>query len=170
VTWDEPNDNYYTITGCDVNIQSVTGVRNMNTYSAGNGSEYTVTGLSSGTYEFRVRCSNSVGTSDWSPFAEATVYTLPPDTMLAPTLVSTTTTSITMQWIAPDDNGSPITSYQLKFRNTTQDGFDFGTPTPELSATVPGLSENTKYNFRIRAVNAVGASKYSGIFSTKTSK
>lgn len=63
-------------------------------------------------YSFRVQATNSAGTSDYSPIAQAKT---PPS---APAVVgslrySATPTTIALSWVAPSCNGSDITHYNI---------------------------------------------------------
>lgn len=75
---------------------------------------YTVDGLTLGlTYEFIVEARNSAGYSSASAtFSE--LHALAPDIPVAPTTTNSGT-EILVDWSAPSDNGSPITSYSILF-------------------------------------------------------
>lgn len=68
--------------------------------------------------------------------------------------------SAQVSWSAPNDGGSPITSYTVTpyqggvAQNPTT---VTGTP-PAASATVSGLTNDTSYTFTVTAANAIGAS------------
>lgn len=72
--------------------------------------------------------------------------------------------SIALTWTAPLETGnSPITDYVIE-RSLATGTPSWGNPlffTTESSYLVTGLTENTQYIFRIRAVNAVGTSEWS---------
>lgn len=76
----------------------------------------------------------------------------------APTAVtaSPSSGSATVSWTAPNDGGSPITSYKV----TSYVGGVAQTPTTitesTASATVTGLTNGTPYTFTVAATNAVG--------------
>jgi hypothetical protein len=77
--------------------------------------EYTATGLSAGTiYEFKVESRNSYSFSSLSD-----VITLLCAYVPEPPLTMTTTNSnelVTIDWIAPVTNGSPVTAYKVYVR------------------------------------------------------
>ena len=79
-----------------------------------------------------------------------------------------TTTSIEISWVAPDDNGSPITGYTVRYQDRDGGGDGVAGPWSEVSApasstsrVVSGLSTATRYNFEIKAANAEGDSDWS---------
>ena len=76
--------------------------------------QYTATGLIRGlTYKFVVKAINFNGASSPSSELEVT-YCNAPTGLAAPTLLSSTNTTLTLQWTAPeDDGGCPVTQYLL---------------------------------------------------------
>jgi len=122
----------------------------------------TVTGLTGGqAYVFRARTNNFFGSSAWSS-ASASVTAL---AATAPSVVTGLTStpgssagSIDLTWNAPASNGSPITDYLVEY--SSDGGVTWQTFThPASSATsitVTGLAAGTQYQFRVKAVNAVG--------------
>jgi len=67
---------------------------------------------------------------------------------------------VTLRWTAPDNGGSPITSYQFRQRTGSKWGawIDVGLNT---SRTVTGLKNGTSYRFEVIAINAIGESEFS---------
>ena len=127
-----------------------------------------ITGLTNGTeYEVQVRARNSVGPGPWSPTARGTPMSSAsvPSRPAAPTLTPGDG-ELGVSWTAPADNGAPIEYYELQGRvegsgaweYLTQDGDRQFTVT---SLTVVGLTNGTTYEFRVRAINAVGPSDWS---------
>ena len=68
---------------------------------------------------------------------------------------SQTSNSVTLSWTAQ----SGLTGYTLQYRKSTDEGWTTHTApgTGDSSATVPGLSANTLYYFRLTATNAGGS-------------
>ena len=64
---------------------------------------------------------------------------------------------IDLDWLAPDDNGAPITQYRYQWKSGGQNysGGRSGTSTV-TNATVSSLTDGTEYDFRVRATNSVG--------------
>ena len=90
------------------------------------------------------------------------VNTEAPDTPFAPTVATLSSTSLQLNWEAPDNTGPPITDYDYRYRVPS------GTWTEETSttitgttATITGLSASTSYDVEVRAKNAEGTSEWS---------
>lgn len=139
--------------------------------SAGNATveypEYTVTGLTNGTsYDFEVRAINAIGAGPSTGISGKTPNAEEPDT---PTGLSasagSTSGSIDLSWSAPEDGGSTITGYQVKFckyNNGWRNWTDWSsTGSTSTSYTVSGLDSGGFYRFRVAAVNNVGSSRQS---------
>jgi len=123
-----------------------------------------VTGLANGTpYVFEVLSTNDVGSSSYSTASDAVTPAAVPD---VPTDLSATrgNASASVSWTAPAANGSPITSYAVRYSSnggttwTTASGSFGGSP-----ATVTGLTNGTPYVFEVAATNAAGTGGYSAI-------
>ena len=78
----------------------------------------------------------------------------------APKAVSNLTATATpntvmLSWVTPGDGGATITKYQMKQGTGTYTDIA-GSDDETTTHTVTGLTEQTAYTFRIRAVNSVG--------------
>jgi len=62
--------------------------------------------------------------------------------------------SVTISWNPGDDNGAPITSYRVVDAN----GSTAQCVTSELYCTISGLTNGTKYSFKVSATNSAGTS------------
>ena len=177
--WDAPEfDGGTPITDYEYRYRQSGGTWNAWT-SAGNANvdlpEYLVTGLTNGTtYDFQVRARNAVGTGPSTETLSETPNAQEPD---APTGVSaaagSTTGTIVLTWTAPNDNGSPITDYKVRYckydngwksRNWTDLASTGSTST---SHTVTGLESGALYRFRVVATNSVGDSGTSRVAQTR---
>jgi hypothetical protein len=120
----------------------------------------TVTGLTNGTsYTFTVSATNANGAGPASSPSNA-VTPSAPTAPGAPTGASATAgnASATVNWTAPSNGGSAITSYTVTpfIGATAQTPVTVtGTP-PATSTTVTGLTNGTSYTFTVSATNAVG--------------
>ncbi|XP_066264227.1 titin-like [Branchiostoma lanceolatum] len=122
-----------------------------------------VTGLVEGTqYEFRVAAENRAGVGPPSfpsvPRAPATPIRLPgPPT---PKVVDVTRRSVSLRWTPPeDDGGSRIIGYVVERRRFDSDIWKPCHDTERIvgqELTMGDLPENTKYVFRVSAVNLAG--------------
>ena len=97
------------------------------------------------------------------PSAQAT-GTVPgaPDNVAVAT-AGATATSLDVSWSAPmSDGGSAITDYKVEYRNFTEFGWsEFSHPaSPDTSITVTGLNPDSRYQFRISAINGVGTGPF----------
>lgn len=131
---------------------------------------YSDTGLAAETtYTYRVRASNSAGTSAYSNEATATTPA-PPPVPAAPTSLAATpigTQRIDLTWV---DNSDDEDGFKLE-RKTGAGGTYSQIATPAANATNYtdlGLTAGTTYFYRIRAYNGVGDSDYSNEASATT--
>ena len=122
-----------------------------------------VSNLTPGTaYTFTVAATNSVGTGQASaPSNSVTPANLTQPA--APTNVTATAgnASATVSWTAPNNGGSPITSYTVTPETPGNEGTTELTPVqvtgnpPATTVTVTGLTNGTAYLFSVEATNAV---------------
>ena len=160
LTWDKPADS--TITGYE--YQQAAGDGDYGAWTHVPGSDaatttHTVSGLTNGVmYTFRIRAVNEIGNSPALSEASVTPVGSTPDppTGLA---AETADTQVTLSWDDPAD--SSVTGYE--YQQTDGNGtFGQWTEAPGSDAntithTVSGLTYDTAYAFRVRAVNIAGA-------------
>lgn len=159
VTWDRPlYDCSSTITAYHVYRADAGGTYALIATVDGSARSYLSGGLASGaTYSYRVRATNSGGTSRWSNVASATTFTKPS----APTAVTAQPGpgigEITVGWSPPlDSGGTSITSYRI-YRATSPSGAETNVASvsgSEQSWTDSGLLPGSYY-YRVSAVNVV---------------
>ena len=87
----------------------------------------------------------------------------------APSVSPASVTSLTVTWLAPDNDGPEITDYDVQYRAGTSapwsDGSHIGTA---LTAILTGLEEDTSYQVQVRATNAEGTGGWSASGSGAT--
>lgn len=110
-------------------------------------------------YTFTVRARNAEGWGKESPPSEEIVPNKAPDLMTPPTIVAESKPTesrmdgkLTVRWTPPENEGSPITSYEIKEAGSGRTWQAGGSDT---SKVITGLSNGTPYAFEIRAVNEV---------------
>ncbi len=70
-------------------------------------------------------------------------------------------TSVTVSWIVPDNDGPPITSYDLRYRQGTTGQFTDGPQdVTETSAIIEGLDPDTQYEVQVRSNSTAGDSRW----------
>ena len=149
LTWDTVDK----ASGYEIEIdnpdQSVTGSLYIHSVT---GTTYTPTGLASGsTHTYRIRSVIDGVQGPWSSAVSITTGTNPQG---APQNISTTIsdTSATLMW----DSVSSATSYDIE-----ENGVVTGHVKGSISYKAIGLTPNTSYSFRIRAVNSAGKGDWS---------
>ncbi len=133
----------------------------------------TVSGLTpNGGYVFRVKAVNAGGDSAWSNETTGTaVLAIPAWPADTPSAITSSGMSVT--WANPVVPGAGTITYTLQYRPSGSPYGDETTPsacggTTSLSCNVTGLSANTTYYYRVKAVNAAGSSGWSSEVSGKT--
>jgi titin len=101
--------------------------------------------------------------------ASATTQTIPSGIPNAPTNVTATpgSTQITLHWVAPTDNGLPVTSYLVSY--TSDGGATWQSQSvsaASTSYTATGLTNGVTYAFRVSAVNGQGSGLASSLVSS----
>ena len=86
-----------------------------------------------------------------------------PVTPAAPTKHSASSTSITIDWVIPNDGGSPITGFTLEMNaGTGSTSFSqvasITDPTSTSYTKSSGLTTGQEYSFKLLATNLVGPS------------
>ena len=118
---------------------------------------YSKDGLTSNElYQWTITAVNTVGTGPESPiFDRIAVYTL--GSPAIPTSSFADQTSITIDWIAPGDGGTPLTNFVVSWDQGSAVGayVELETLDPTiLTLTKTGLTAGEVYQFKVGAVNA----------------
>ncbi len=134
--------------------------------AAANATSFSNTGLTANTvYFYRVRAINGSITSGYAPQATAsTSAPLPPTTLSASAFSST---QINLTWVDASNNE---TGFQVERSTTSGSGYTLVSTTAAnaTSFSNTGLTANTSYFYRVRAINAVGSSNNTPEFATST--
>lgn len=107
------------------------------------------------TYTFRIKARNSIGDSIYSEEVSLMAATLP-GAPGQPTRLTSTETTITIQWTVPTDNGgTPITDYLVMWDEGSGGSFvQAGQSLNQLEFTpAQELITGQSYRFKVRAVN-----------------
>ena len=153
------------ITGYDLDVSTsptfASGVTTLN--PAAGATSFPISGLTQNTtYYVRLRANNTGGTGAYStPAFEVTTLPTPPAAPTALVASAITATGLTLSWTAPS---GPISSYALEYSTDNTFASGVTTLTPAGGATsqaITGLSANTTYFFRLKAINLGGESPFS---------
>lgn len=122
------------------------------------------------TYNYRVRAYNEIGNSAYSNTASVLTPSNPvPTVPTAPSVLAITSTSLTQIALGWQDNSSDETSFDLQRRIGTGNFATLATlPAGTVAYVDTAVVASTTYGYRIRAVNAVGASAFSNTASATT--
>jgi titin len=156
LSWSAPIDTGGSnITGYSVE-RTIDGGLTWNVVRTVSSAATTFTGLVNGvSYSFRVRAINAIGTGAASTFVTAAPYTTPG----APrsVVVAPADTQAVLTWIVPTSNGgATITSYVVQ-QSTDNVNWTLADNPTSNSTTIAGLTNGTRYWFRVFAVNAAVA-------------
>ena len=172
LSWKAPSNNGgSTITGyrIEVSTDAETSWSDQDADTGSAATTYTDSGLTEGTTRhYRVSAINSAGTGTPSSVASATTGgTTAPSAPTGLTATAAGPTQINLSWSAPSENGgAAITGYQIEV-STDAGAFwnDLVTNTGSTATTDThmGLAPETRYDYRIRAINAVGTGSPSNI-------
>lgn len=122
-----------------------------------------ITSLLSGTiYNFRVSAINSVGTSNPSATATATVSALPnaPASLTAAPATPAVSGQLKLNWTEPTASGvSPVTGYKVEYKLASTSTWTTATASIlALSYTIESLTNGQLYDLQVSSINAIGTS------------
>jgi M6 family metalloprotease-like protein len=120
-----------------------------------------------GTYYFKIRATNAIGSSDWTSVVSVSTYPAPP---AAPTNLQITTITEHSMALTWNDNADNERGYKIERQTGGSGAWELVviTPANRTSSTVNGLSSGTLYAFRVYGYNQGGASAYSNTDSAFT--
>lgn len=170
VDWLEPANNGAPITEYRLEIDRVPSVDqtvsdSFETAYEGLETSHEVKNLNPATgYRFRVRASNSAGSSNFSPVSSIETPSAAPSTVSI-LKHSMTPTTIKLHWNEPINNGSPILRYNIEVGDKL-----IVTEEPVTEYEIAKLQSNTTYKVRVQAVNAIGEGPFSATLKVTTLK
>ena len=175
LTWTAPDNGGAEITGYTVKYGKSASALDSSKDIEADKTSVTIDGLDDNTtYYFSITAKNEKGSSVAATAnaktAEAAAEKTVPDKITKVSASGAAKTSFTITWTAPDDGGSEITEYQLKY-GTTKTKLSTSkkiTNVDGLKYTLTGLSSGTTYYFQIAAKNEIGLGEYSEIISAST--
>ena len=176
VRWTVPDGRGLPITGYVVQYQKAGESEAWRNWPHdGTGWAATLTDLEVGTeYEVRVKARNESGRSvEWSEVGRGTTAVVP-DRPATPTVQPLSASQLEVRWTAPNNNGFPITDYDIRFRpNVPGTHWDYRYDRPASSRRIvlssylgSGLQASTQYEVEVRAQNVGGASPWARGFGT----
>jgi len=122
-------------------------------------------------YYARVRAQNSCGWGPWSDILASATQAAVPGAPEAPVASGRTGRSVRLSWSPPaENNGSSVTEYELQMAPEAESQLQWFTLVngPDTTRKVCDLSPGSKYNFKVRASNAVGAGPWSPLTVVET--
>ncbi|XP_070539464.1 fibronectin type-III domain-containing protein 3A-like isoform X2 [Ptychodera flava] len=115
-------------------------------------------------YYFRVQAVNSAGPGPYSAVATCVTPPSSPGAVTHLELLANTAYSLEVQWKAPNNYGSEITSYNISIGEKQLITVN-GSVTETL---LEGLVPDMKYRIRVQAVNSIGVGHYSAPLKVST--
>ncbi|CAF1000984.1 unnamed protein product [Adineta steineri] len=163
ISWEEGVNNGATITEYRLEWSRKENDSFMQLY-CGTNNTYEAKGLTPVThYFFRVQAVNSAGPSPYSMLVSCVTPASPPS-IVSSVKAYPKSTSMTVTWKEPANNGSSITGYYIDIGEK-----ELIFVSPELTEfTIDEVLPNTAYKIRIRALNTIGQGPYSSIIKCHT--
>jgi len=129
--------------------------------ATGTTSPLVISGLTNGTsYTVALRAVNAAGPGPASSTRTATPFTFPDAPAPATIVANGVNGAAIVTWVAPNNNGSTITSYTATAFNLAVAGNPVGTAcsTAALTCTITGLTNGVTYYISLQAQNTAGLS------------
>ncbi|QBO36443.1 hypothetical protein EQG49_08160 [Periweissella cryptocerci] len=162
LTWTVPDDGGAPITGYTLRYKPTDSDDTAwVTYPTdGTATTATIDGLTNGqSYDFEIAAINYLGAGAYGS-TQAIPAALPAAPELTPTRGDG---QVELTWTVPDDDGSPITGYALRYKPTDSDDtawVTYPTDGTATAVTIDGLTNGQSYDFEVAAINAIGTGAY----------
>lgn len=153
-SWSAPPANGLPITGYTV-LQSTSASGPFSVAGTTTGASFTESGLGNGVMRFyKVFATNGLGEGPSSGAASGTTFQVPgaPATLAA----ASGNAQLTLTWTAGADGGTPITGYRVYRASNASGPYTLRANASGTTFTDTGLSEGTRYWYRVSARNLVG--------------
>ena len=166
VSWTKPAGNGAPITGYVVQYRDADAPNWRDWEHLDATTQTTITGLTANVAQsvqvsVQVSAVNSEGMGPWSD--EGLTDASAPETPAKPTVSVASATSLNVTWIAPIDNGEPITDYAIRYRYSEDGGSwaDWSHTGATVQTVITGLLVNMTCQVEVSAINAEGMSGWS---------
>ena len=160
VSWTKPAGNGAPITGYVVQYRDADAPNWRDWEHLDATTQTTITGLTANVAQrVQVSAVNSEGMGPWSD--EGLTDASAPETPAKPTVSVASATSLNVTWIAPIDNGEPITDYAIRYSEDGGSWTDWTHTGATVQTVITGLSVNVTYQVEVSAINAEGMSGWS---------
>ena len=167
VSWDAPDDGGSAITDYDVRYKLTTDSSwtLLDDTMPSTETTATIMNLMNGMqYEVQVRAENMNGSGEWSLSTTATAMGAPASPAMPRLEPGSGYRQLKVSWDAPDDGGSAITDYDVRYKLTTDSSWtllDDTMPSAETTATIMNLMNGMQYEVQVRAENMNGSGEWS---------
>ena len=158
----------YAITGgADQGLFSIGATSGVLTFDAAPNYEDPKDSHNDNDYVVVVQATSGMGTREMTATQTITVTVTnmigeAPGKPAKPKVSAASATSLRVSWSAPDNEGPPITDYDVQYRaGDSGDWSDANHSGTARATTLTGLTENTSYQVQVRATNAEGTGAWS---------
>lgn len=127
--------------------------------------------LSGGTnYYILIRAVDNAGNISSVSASSAFTITVSPEIISNLEATNITTENISLGWSSPQDNGTPITDYEIQIKGGSYSDWTIYTDgtSASTSAIISNLDPETSYQIKVRAFNGTNYSGWSNILAVET--